>query len=175
MRREMHNMPSHTVFISIGSNLGDRLANCCKGIAALCADETVRLIARSPFYETEPVDYVDQAWFLNAAMQVSTRLSPEALLDRTQAVQRALGRAGGGVRFGPRVLDLDIIFFDRVVIESPRLILPHPRMHKRRFVLQPICDIDGSIVHPVLGRTVESLLNQLVEEGQSIKPCSFDC
>ena len=168
-------MTVHRAFISVGSNLGDRLRNCCRGIAALCADASVRLVARSPFYETEPVDYTDQEWFLNAAVKIETDLAPQELLVHLQAVQREQGRSDGGIRFGPRVLDLDIIFYDDLILDTPNLTIPHPRMHKRRFVLQPICDIDGSVVNPVLGQTVKKILNQMMNEGQTIRLCSYDC
>ena len=165
-------MQEQTVFISVGSNLGDPLDNCRKGIEALCDGNTVVLEACSPFYTTEPVDYLEQDWFVNAAIKIETRLSPADLLAAMQAVQRDFGRKQTSVRFGPRVLDLDIIFYGNTVVTSPDLTIPHPRAHKRRFVLQPICDIDPTIVHPVLGIDVKILLNQLVEEGQQIKPCS---
>jgi 2-amino-4-hydroxy-6-hydroxymethyldihydropteridine diphosphokinase len=165
----------HWAFISVGANLGDRLRSCCRGIAALCADASVRLVARSPFYETEPVDYTDQEWFLNAAVKIETDLAPLELLARVQAVQKELGRSDGGIRFGPRVLDLDIIFYDHLILETPQLTIPHPRMHKRRFVLQPICDIDGSVVHPILGQDVKKILNQMTDKGQTIRRCSYDC
>ncbi len=168
-------MTPHRVFISVGSNLGDSLDNCRKGIERLCLDDKVKLITRSGFYKTEPVDFTDQNWFVNAALLVETTLSPLALLDRTQAVQKQLGRKGTAVRFGPRVLDLDIIFYDDLVMDSERLTIPHPRMHKRRFVLQPICDIDPDVIHPVLERNVQDLLNQVVTDGQEIQPCSSGC
>lgn len=161
--------------ISVGANLGDRLRNCCQGIAALCADGRVRLEARAPFYETEPVDYTAQDWFLNTAIKVRTRLAPLDLLTHLQAIQAAMGRQTGGIRFGPRTLDLDIIFYEDCILNCERLTLPHPRMHKRRFVLQPICDIDPTVMHPTLGRDVEALLNQIPEGDQTIRPCSFDC
>ncbi len=168
-------MTVHRAFISVGSNQGDRLSNCCRGIAALCAEAAVRLVARSPFYETEPVDYTDQQWFLNAAVKIETDLAPLALLAHVQTVQKKLGRLDGGIRFGPRVLDLDIIFYDSLILETPHLTIPHPRMHKRRFVLQPICDIDSSVVHPILGQDVKTILNQMEDKGQTIRLCSYDC
>jgi 2-amino-4-hydroxy-6-hydroxymethyldihydropteridine diphosphokinase len=174
-RRKAIMMTVHWAFISVGSNLGDRLRNCCRGIAALCADASVRLVARSPFYETEPVDYTDQEWFLNTAVKIETDLAPLELLARALAVQKELGRSDGGIRFGPRVLDLDIIFYDHLILETPQLTIPHPRMHKRRFVLQPICDIDGSVVHPILGQDVKRILNQMTDKGQNIRRCSYDC
>ena len=162
-------------YLSVGSNLGNRLQHCCRGIAALCADGAVQTVARAPFYETEPVDYLEQGWFLNTAVKIVTALPPLALLDRLQAVQAAAGRKSGGIRFGPRPLDLDIILFEDRIVHTERLILPHPRMHKRRFVLQPICDIDPTVVHPTLGQDVKTLLNQLREGEQRIRPCSYDC
>jgi 2-amino-4-hydroxy-6-hydroxymethyldihydropteridine diphosphokinase len=133
------------------------------------------LLALSPFYETEPVDYTDQEWFLNAVLKIRTGLAPLELMFKTQAVQKLVGRKPGGVRFGPRILDLDIIFYDDQVILSPQLTIPHKRMHKRRFVLQPICDIDPHIVHPVLRQKVKYLLDQLEDGGQDIKLCLSGC
>jgi 2-amino-4-hydroxy-6-hydroxymethyldihydropteridine diphosphokinase len=162
-------------FISIGSNMGDRLRNCCEGLKALCADGAVQLAACSPFYETAPVDYLDQDWFLNAAAKIHTPLAPLDLLAKMQSVQATAGRKRGGIRFGPRLLDLDLILYESQVMRTPELTIPHERMHKRRFVLQPICDIDPMVLHPVLGQTVRTLLNQLPENEQALRPCSLNC
>jgi len=167
-------MNQHIAYLSIGSNIGDRLANCRRGIETLCADGQVQVVARSPFYETEPVDFKEQDWFLNAAVKIRTGLAPIDLMLKMQSVQKIIGRKTAGIRFGPRILDLDIIFYDDLVIDSPELTIPHKRMHKRRFVLQPICDIDPNIVHPVLRQKVKRLLDQLDDEGQGIQPCSYD-
>ncbi len=168
-------MNDHHAYISVGSNMGDPLKNCSRGIKLMCEDDTIELVAQSQFYKTEPVDYLDQDWFVNAALHIRTSLSPHALLDKTQAVQQSVGRKGGGIRFGPRILDLDIIFYDDLILDTPQLVIPHPRMDKRRFVLQPICDIDPTVMHPGLGQNVQDLLNQLVIDDQGMTPCSFDC
>lgn len=160
----------HIAYLSIGSNMGDRPQNCCQGIQILCSDDRISLIAQSPFYETEPVGYTDQEWFLNGVFKIQTDLAPLDLMFKTQAVQKRVGRRPGGIRFGPRILDLDIIFYDDYILDSPQLTIPHKRMHKRRFVLQPICDIDPDIMHPVLRQKVKRLLDQLEDEGQGIKP-----
>jgi 2-amino-4-hydroxy-6-hydroxymethyldihydropteridine diphosphokinase len=156
------------VYISIGSNLGDKRANCEYGIATLVQSGHAILKARSPFYQTEPVDYLDQDWFVNAVIAVKTHLSPRQLLAELQAIQASAGRVKDHVRFGPRILDLDILLYDDVVLETSQLKVPHPRMHKRRFVLQPICDIDPKIVHPVLNVSMQTLLSRLDENDQKI-------
>lgn len=168
-------MPDHWVFISIGSNLGDPVRNCCRGIEALCAGPDVRLLAQSQFYWTEPVDYEDQDWFANAAIKIETQLQPLQLLQKMQAVQKSCGRKDQGIRFGPRILDLDIILYEDRVLNIAGLIIPHPRMHKRRFVLQPICDIDPSVMHPVINKNMQSLLDLVIDNGQEIKPCLSGC
>ena len=122
----------------------------------------------SRFYRTSPVDYLDQDWFVNAAVKIETPLDPLDLLATLQAIQQQAGRTKGEIRFGPRVLDLDIIFYDQLVMKTPTLEIPHPRMHKRRFVLQPICDIDPDIVHPLLNISVKSLLNQIGDNEQEV-------
>ena len=164
----MANNGRHTVFISVGANLGDKLANCHFGIACLNDLREVSACATSPFYRTSPMDYLDQDWFVNAAVRITTTLTPLDLLDHITLIQKQAGRHGDKIRFGPRMLDLDIIFYDTQVIKIPRLEIPHPRMHKRRFVLQPICDIDPAFVHPVLNLRVRELLERLNDDQQEI-------
>ncbi len=164
----MHAAHEHAAFISVGANLGDKLANCRFGITRLTELAGVADLVRSPFYQTAPVDYLDQDWFVNAAVRFQTTLAPLALLEHIAVIQRQAGRRGDKIRFGPRRLDLDIIFYGQRVIQTPRLEIPHPRMHKRRFVLQPICDIDPQFRHPVEGQSVQRLLERLEDDQQEI-------
>ena len=157
-----------TAYISVGSNLGRKLDNCRKAISALTCRGTCRLIDQSPVYQTEPVDYRDQDWFVNYAVKIETTLDPFSLLDTLKSIERDAGRARDAVRFGPRVLDLDIILYDAMVVDTLKLVIPHPRMHKRHFVLKPICDIDPDIIHPVFRQTMQSLLEGLDVTGQRI-------
>jgi 2-amino-4-hydroxy-6-hydroxymethyldihydropteridine diphosphokinase len=158
----------HHVYIGVGSNLGNKLENCRKGLNELVARTDSRLVASSRIYRTEPVDYLQQDWFVNYVVQLSTRMDPPGLLRQIQGVQLDAGRPPHGVRFGPRVLDLDILLFDDRVIESDGLMIPHPRLHKRRFVLQPLCDINPNILHPVLKLSVKKLLAALKKDGQRV-------
>ena len=158
----------HTAYICAGSNLGNRLKKCRKGIAELTHGETSRLIDQSPVYKTEPVDYKDQDWFVNYVVKIATLLDPLPLLRKLKSIEQSAGRTRDSVRFGPRVLDLDIILYDDMVMDLPQLVIPHPRMHKRRFVLKPVCDIDPHISHPVFHCTMQSLLEKINEEGQRI-------
>ena len=159
-------------FISVGSNLGNPLENCRQGIRALAGPPSIKILAGSPFYRTAPVDFLEQDWFVNAAVKIETDLLPLDLLAFLRSVQTEMGRKQQTVRFGPRILDLDIILFQDVVLQSPELTIPHPRMHKRRFVLQPICDIDPTVMHPVLNCDIKTLLEQEVVKGQDLEPCS---
>jgi len=158
----------HTAFIAVGSNLGNKIENCKSGIRALTGVD-LRVKARSRIYETEPVDFKDQDWFVNFVVKIETMLDPLGLLERIQSVQRDAGRISDAIRFGPRVLDLDIIFFDDIVLDLPQLVIPHPRMHKRRFVLRPLCDIDPGIMHPLKNQNVQTLLDDLDEKEQRIR------
>jgi len=159
---------NHIVYICVGSNLGRKAENCRDGIAALGRSGHIRLVDQSALYRTEPVDYRDQDWFVNCVLKIETDLDPLRLLSMLKSIERAAGRIKDPVRFGPRILDLDIILFDDLVINAPTLTVPHPRMHKRRFVLKPICDIDPGLSHPVLHRTMESLLGDLDDKKQRI-------
>lgn len=161
---------SHTAYIAVGSNMGDKLGWCQKGIAGLEKNGNSAVTACSRFYRTEPVDYTDQDWFVNAVVRIRTSLPPHDLLAELNMIEISAGRVRTDQRFGPRTLDMDIVFYDDVILDSPDLILPHPRMHKRHFVLQPICDIDASLVHPLLRKTVSDLLTGLEKTGQEIVP-----
>jgi len=161
-------MKQNIAYISVGSNLGRKLENCRRGIIALTSCGDTALVARSPFYRTEPVDYTDQDWFINAVFSIKTPLSPEALLKRLEVIQRGAGRGESPVRFGPRILDLDILLFGDLIISTPHLIVPHPRMHKRRFVLQPLCDINSNLIHPVINQKMGDLLARLDDSEQRV-------
>ena len=161
-------MKTHIVYISVGSNIGDKLENCQRGIKALTETGTSRVLVQSRIYTTEPVDYEDQDWFINMMVKFETSHDPYQLLDQIEFIQRAAGRIKDAIRFGPRILDMDIILYDDRIIDSERLVVPHPRMHKRRFVLKPICDIDPSIIHPVLKKEMHFLLERLGEDQQKV-------
>jgi len=159
----------HSAFISIGSNIGKPVENCRKGLSALEDAHGIQLIKASKFYKTEPVDYKDQAWFINAVVEISTFLEPIQLFNSLKLIEKEAGRTEDGIRFGPRVLDLDIIFFEDLVLETPDLVIPHPRMDNRRFVLKPLCDINPDLVHPIFHKTMRDLLENLTDKGQRIK------
>lgn len=158
----------HQAYIGVGSNVGDRAENCHKAIAAIAASKSCLLELQSPLYETEPVELEDQDWFINGVARIRTGLEPEGLLAKLQAIERALGRKPGGQKFGPRILDLDILFFDDQVLRTTQIQLPHPELHTRRFVLQPLCDIAPELVHPVLGQTIRSVLGNLKDGKKKV-------
>ncbi|MBF0398881.1 MAG: 2-amino-4-hydroxy-6-hydroxymethyldihydropteridine diphosphokinase, partial [Desulfobacterales bacterium] len=147
----------HSVYISVGSNIGDNFKNCQDGIHKITLFS--KLKALSNFYKTEPVDFLDQDWFINGVIQIETELSPLSLLDKLKSVEKDLGRLNNEIRFGPRVLDFDIILYDDLILSGEELVIPHPRMHKRCFVLKPICDINPSMIHPVFKKSMQELLD----------------
>ena len=157
------------VYLSVGANVGDPVANVRFGLEALCAEPDILLTGISKCYRTAPTDYLDQDWFFNLAVRIETQKEPVALLDFLQEVQERCGQFAKAVRFGPRLLDLDILLYETRCIESKRLVLPHPRMAKRRFVLRPLCDIDPMIFHPISGQTVADLLALLPEDEQPME------
>lgn len=149
------------VFLALGSNLGDRHAILEAARKAVSALPQTRLLAMSPVYETTPVGGpAGQHPFLNAAMEIETQLVPQELLAALQAIEAQAGRepVAQRERWGPRVLDIDILLYDRRTVTQPGLKIPHPRMHERWFVLRPLADLAPDLEHPILHRSIRSLL-----------------
>jgi 2-amino-4-hydroxy-6-hydroxymethyldihydropteridine diphosphokinase len=155
----------HNVYISLGSNLGEQEANLRNALDRLSALGMV--VAVSAFYETEPVEFTEQPWFLNCAVQLRTELSARQLLDGILQIEREMGRIRDQDK-GPRIIDLDILLFDDLVVNEEGLTIPHPAMHKRRFVLEPLAEIAHEVIHPVFRKDIGQLLAAL-QEGQTVK------
>lgn len=160
---------SEIAFIGIGSNLGDRLKNCRQAIDQFSLLPKTRVVQESPFYETEPVVLPHQKgrqeWFINSVIQIKTDLEPEALLKRLQTIEKNMGRESKS-DWAPRTIDLDLLFFDTLILATPNLTLPHPEIVKRRFVLQPLFDIAPDWEHPLLKKPIRTLLKELEDRSQ---------
>lgn len=169
-------MSQETTFIGFGSNLGDRQEFCDRAIALMNLLPLSQVTGVSSYYETEPVDPEGkhkEHWFYNGVVRLNTSLSPTRLFDILQETERSLGR-GEDNRQGPRTMDFDILLFGQQQIDQPRLTIPHPRLHQRRFVLEPLVELDSDYMHPVLHRSMQELLDSLKDSSRvnklSIKP-----
>jgi len=155
-------MNGHTIYLALGTNLGNRLANLRAALSALPPQMTV--VAKSHIYETPPWGYTEQDAFLNQVVRAETYLEPQPLLKHIKRLETALGRAPT-FQNGPRLIDIDILFYDDLVLDTPSLVIPHPRLHERAFVLVPLNDIAPELAHPVLKKTVQELLAGVNQDG----------
>jgi len=144
-------------YVGLGSNMGDRERMLWSAVHMLAFNPEVEVVAVSSIRETDPVGFADQPRFLNAAVALDTELEPRALLEFLMAVERELGRTRDGPRFGPRTIDLDLLLYGDEVVDEPGLTVPHPRLHERRFVLEPLAELDDELTVPEKG-AVQALL-----------------
>lgn len=161
-------MPLKRVFLSLGSNLGNRQANLDNALKALEA-AGIRSVQKSSVYETEPQELKTQPWFLNIVVECQTRLFPLQLLSATQRIERDLGRERGprAIPKGPRLIDIDILLFGQAIIGTPQLTVPHPRMLERRFVLEPLIEIAPALRNPMKGGLFKDELSRV--RGQIVR------
>jgi 2-amino-4-hydroxy-6-hydroxymethyldihydropteridine diphosphokinase len=157
-------MAGHTVYLSLGSNLGDRRAQ-IETALKLLQNEGLCIVKRSSLYETEPVDMVEQPWYLNCVLEAQTDLSPREVLEAIQRIEEQLGRERAIPR-GPRTIDIDVLVYEAIVLREPQLEIPHPRMARRRFVLVPFAEIAPALVHPTSHRTIGDLLAACVDSSE---------
>ena len=158
------------VYLSLGSNVGDREAHLRDAIARL--ESVGHVTAVSPFYETEPVEFTQQPWFLNCAVAFETTRMPKQLMTALLRIERQMGRRRGqkkgpGTK-GPRKIDIDILLFGDIVMNSAELTIPHPAMHERRFVLEPLAEIASEARHPVFKKTIRQMRDTL-PKGQALR------
>jgi len=154
------------VYLSLGSNLGDRQSNLRSATGRLL--ELGDVVEVSSLYETEPIEVTDQPWFLNCAVAVRTELMPREFLAGILAIEKAMGRVRSQPK-GPRVIDIDILLFGAQTINTPELTVPHPAMTERRFVLKPLAEIAPDVIHPTTKKTIRELLDKLPRDGAIVK------
>jgi 2-amino-4-hydroxy-6-hydroxymethyldihydropteridine diphosphokinase len=158
-----------TVFVALGSNLGDRAAHLAAAVEALARLPATRVVALSPVFETDPVGPGPQGPHLNAVAQLASALAPRELLAGLHAIEDAAGRVRTGVRWGARSLDLDLLVYGARVIDEPDLSVPHPRLAERAFVLEPLAALAPALRHPVLGATMAELAER-VRDPHAVRP-----
>ena len=154
-------------FIALGSNMGNRKENLTKALQFL--GENCTILKTSSIYETEPMYVKDQNWFLNCVCKVNTESSPDSLLGLAKSIEHKMGRKESEVRFGPRIIDIDILFYGDQIISKSGLEIPHPRIHERLFVLVPLAEIESDLVHPVKMKQISELLAELHSGERIIK------
>jgi len=153
-------------YIGVGSNLEEPLRQCRLALQNLDALNDTRVLRTSSFYRTEPVGVREQDPFINAVAEIRTELLPRTLLGALKAIEREMGRRDS-LRWGPRVIDLDILLYGQDVLREKDLVIPHPEFHKRRFVLAPLCEISSYVIHPAFGISMQGLLTRLEIDDRS--------
>lgn len=152
-------------FVGVGSNLDDPAARCADALCRLSQVSGINVLRQSSIYRTEPVGFEKQDWFINAVVEIRTVLNPDELLKALQRIEDTMGRVRGP-KWGPRIIDLDILLYGQEVIEEDGLVIPHPDLHKRRFVVEPLCEIASYVIHPVFGVSIRGLMERLDDESR---------
>jgi 2-amino-4-hydroxy-6-hydroxymethyldihydropteridine diphosphokinase len=152
-------------FIGVGSNLGDPASQCVEAIRRVAAVQGIQYLRRASLYRTEPVGFIEQKWFVNTVIEIRTVLFPRELLNALHAVEDDMGRVRGP-KWGPRVIDLDILLYGQEIMQDDTLVVPHPELHKRRFVLAPLCEIAPYVIHPAFGISMRGLMDRLDDESR---------
>ncbi len=158
-----------TAYIGIGSNIGDKVSNCLEAVEEIKEIHGCRLISQSELFLTKPVGVEDQDWYVNGVVSVAVELLPVDLLEKLLAIEAGMGRIRQR-RWEARIIDLDLLLFGQDVIAESHLTVPHPHLHLRRFVLEPLFRLAPDLVHPTLGKTVSDLLRDFEDEGQVVVP-----
>lgn len=156
-------------YLALGSNMGDRELNLLRAVAEIGKIPDVRITGLSGFYDTDPVGPVPQDPFINAVLRCEVSMDPHKLLDALQHIENEVFRRKRDIPQGPRAMDLDILLFDELVISDDRLTIPHPRLHQRRFVLVPLCEIAPDLVHPLIRGSVREILESLPEGERVVR------
>jgi 2-amino-4-hydroxy-6-hydroxymethyldihydropteridine diphosphokinase len=157
-------MVKQEIYIGLGSNLGNRLENIRKAIE-LMKEQGIEIVKESSIYETEPMGYKEQGWFLNSVVKGKTELSPRRVWKRLEKIEKLMGRERE-IKWGPRIIDLDILFYGDKILNGKELQIPHSELHKRRFVLVPLEEIAPELVHPVLNKSIRELLGELKDNSE---------
>jgi 2-amino-4-hydroxy-6-hydroxymethyldihydropteridine diphosphokinase len=149
----------YTAYIAVGSNIGNPLQNCIEAVHKISKNDSIKITSKSSFYQTSPIGNIKQEWFVNSAIKINTSLAPDNLLCYLLGIETEMGRVRKE-KWGPRIIDLDLLFYDSLILNREKITIPHPEIQKRNFVLMPMCEIAENFVHPNLKKSIKTLLKE---------------
>jgi len=163
---------THTAYIGIGSNLGTPGRNCIEAIEKISTNDDIKIISKSSFYQTAPIGHIEQGWFVNSVIKVNTQLNPKELLAVLLTIESEMGRIRKE-KWGPRLIDLDLLLYGNLILNQEGIILPHPEIQKRKFVLVPLNEVAENLIHPIQKKTIKTLLQELSDDAEVEKLPGF--
>ena len=155
----------HIAYIAIGSNMGNPSDNCIEAIREISKNASIKIISKSSFYQTSPIGPIQQEWFINSAIKINTSLTPIKLLTNLLNIESTMGRVRKE-KWGPRLIDLDLLFYDNQILNEEKITIPHPEISKRNFVLIPLCEIAENLNHPTLKKSIKTLLQESTDNAK---------